>query len=199
VVQDGVHLRVRAVRGGRELRERLEDGLDAFVLVPVDPALHEDRHLDVVAVLFEQCLPPCRVGEGYFAHLLPGLEVPALLSGVQRVHRDEEQVAPERRLPDHLQRHAALAAGHDVLERALDRVVGDVREAADRLARLRAVRQAPSDVRDRVAAPRRRHVRCRSGGRQGQQEGEYDEQDRPRSTGHEAALSEAVHGPPRPD
>ena len=76
--------------------------------------------------------------------------------------------------------HAAVAALLDVLERAADRVVRDVREAADRMGRRAAVRQVRRGVRLRRAAPRRRGRRGARGQRhEREREQQTTSQERP--------------------
>ena len=135
VIEVRVDLRIDPVRGGRQLLDELHVRLDALVLVPVDPALVEDRNLDVVAPLREQILRLRGVVEHELADLLPAAEVTPLLGRLHGVDDDAVERAPERRDADLLDAHAvADLLRLDLVERALDRVVRDMWEAADRCA-----------------------------------------------------------------
>ena len=75
--------------------------VDALVLVAVDPALDEDRHLESSPAAPAASAP--RSGSRARASgLLPVLEVLLLLRRVERVDRHQVHVAPQRRLADHL-------------------------------------------------------------------------------------------------
>ena len=141
VVQDGVDLGIRAVRRRRQLLDQLEHGVHAFVLVAVDGRLDEDRDLHVVAGPVEHALSPLRLGQGDLADVLPGLEVLPLLGRVEGVDRDQIQVVTERRLAEDPDLHPPVAPRLDVGEGAGEGVHGDVREAANRIAGVAAVRK----------------------------------------------------------
>ena len=115
VAEDRVDLRVGAVRGRGELLDRVHRGVDALVLVAVDAALDEDRHLHVVAEVAEQLLRGLRALEHQRAHAEPAEVVALLLARAQAVDDDAVHVAAGRRLADHLQAHPAAAARLDVL------------------------------------------------------------------------------------
>ena len=81
---------------------------------------------------------------------------PGLLRRVARVEDDAVERAAEGGMADDLDAHAAVELRRiDVVERAVDRVVGDVREAADRVGRRRAVREVAGRVVLGRSAPRR--------------------------------------------
>ena len=177
VAEDLVDHRVLAVRRGGELLDRVDHRVHALVLVAVDAALGEDRDLDVVAEPAQEPLRGGGVLEHQRAHAEPAEVVAPLLAGAEPVDDDAEHVAAGRGLADHLQLHAAAAAVLDVLERAADRVVRDVREAAGRIHGIGAVGQVLCGVRLRRAAPRG-FGRGRAGHRPGG-EHEYEQQQRP--------------------
>ena len=120
----------------RQLLDELHVRLDALVLVPVDGALDVDGDLDVVAPLVQEILRARGILERDAAELDPAVVVADLLRRVQRVEHDAVERAAEGRMADDLDAHAVAELRRlDVGERAADRVVGDVREAADRVGR----------------------------------------------------------------
>ncbi len=110
----------------------------------MDGRLDEDRDLHVVAGPVEHALSPLRLCQGDLADVLPGLEVLALLGRVERVDRDQVHVPTERRLAEDLDLHPPVAPRLDVGQGAADGVIGDVREAANRIAGVAAVGSDPT-------------------------------------------------------
>ena len=129
--------------------DHLHRGVDALVFISVDAALDEQRHLHVVTDPVENVLRALRILERVAADLLPVRVVAALRLCVELVDDDVELVATESGLTETLDGHAAAAGCRDVVERASDRVVRDVREASVRVSRKRlaSVRKARGSVR----------------------------------------------------
>ncbi len=152
VVEPRVHLRVIPIRRRGEPLDRPHHRVDALVLVAVDTALDEDRHLHVAAL--DQLLCPARIALRQLDDLPQARVAVALSVRVERVDRDLVHVVTAGGRADHVDLHAPLAAARDVLERAADRVVRNVREASGRVRGVGAVGQVLRGVRHRCAAPR---------------------------------------------
>ena len=160
VVEDVVELRIHAVGRRGELLDDLHVRLDALVLVPVNRALDVDRDLDVVAPRVQELLRARGILERDASELVPAVGVADLLRRLPRVEHDAVERPAERRVTDDLDRHPVAELRRlDLVERAADRVVRDVREAARRVGRQRPVRQIPGRVGLGCAAPRRRELR----------------------------------------
>ena len=126
LVEDLVDLGVGA-RGRRcELLDQLHRRIHALVLVAVDAALDEDRHLHRAVRTRQQRLRAGRVCQRDAADLLPVVESLAPLVRVEGVDRDPEHLAAERGRAGRLDRHPPTAPRCDRVERAADRVVRDV-------------------------------------------------------------------------
>ena len=146
-VEDLVDLGVGPVGGRGELLDQAHIGVDAFVLVAVDGALDVQRHLDVVTPEGELGLRPRGFGQHPLAELRPAPVRLLLRPGRQLVDHDLVERAARRRLARHLDRHPAVEAARlDVVQGALDRVDGDVREARCCLRRRQrpATRRSPA-------------------------------------------------------
>ena len=169
MVEDVIDIGVIAVGGRRELLDDLHRGIDALVLVPVDARLDEDRDLHVALEVRDELLRLSRVVQGIPAHRHPVIKIPLLLIRFERVDRDLVHVSSQRRLSRYLDGHPPAALRLNRLERAADRIPGDVREASNRIARRRPVREVPGRVWHGCAAPgrcdrragsARRHEEC---------------------------------------
>src|ERR687898_563063 len=84
-----------------------------------------------------------------------------LLLSLKSIQRDEVHVSAESGLPYDLHSHAAVAVGLDGLQRATDRVHGDVRETAGRISRVRSIGQILSGVGLRCPTPWGLDIRAR--------------------------------------
>ena len=152
MVEPRVHLRVIPIRRRGEPLDRPHHRVDALVLVAVDTALDEDRHLHVAAL--DQLLCPARIALRQLDDLPQARVAVALSVRVERVDRDLVHVVTAGGRADHPDLHAPPAAARDVLERAADRVVRNVREASGRVRGVGAVGQVLRGVGHRFAAPR---------------------------------------------
>ena len=126
----------------------------------------------------ENVLSALRILERVAADLLPVRVVAALRLRVERVDDHVELVASVGGLSETLDCHAPAAGSGDVVERASDRVIGNVREASVRLSRkwLASVGKVGRGIRFRSSAPWR--CDCGSGGtRSDQWHREYGRQE----------------------